>query len=146
MKNISKHRPRGPMLWKLHRWRKQTDKQTDTWTWRLYDQLGPEGPSWWKLTNLFVQQPDYTGFVRYLKLHLYIFSWFNSKINQPTRRISICVTLIFIRLNQLAESGWPHLIPSVQSWPHISDHSKTTSPGHSLCPTPLYCEGQDCLW
>ena len=27
----------------------QTDTQTDGRTWRLYDQLGPVGPSWWKL-------------------------------------------------------------------------------------------------
>ena len=26
----------------------QTDRQTNTRTWRLYDQLGPVGPSWWK--------------------------------------------------------------------------------------------------
>ena len=34
------------------RWRKQTHRQTDRQTyrrtWRLYDQLGPVGPSWWK--------------------------------------------------------------------------------------------------
>ena len=28
--------------------REQTDRQTDRPTWRLYDQLAPEGPSWWK--------------------------------------------------------------------------------------------------
>ena len=31
------------------RWRTQTDRQTDTRTWQLYDQLGPVGQSWWKL-------------------------------------------------------------------------------------------------
>ena len=25
-----------------------TDTHPDRWTWQLYDQLGPEGPSWWK--------------------------------------------------------------------------------------------------
>ena len=28
---------------------RQTDRHPDRRTWRLYDQLGPEGPSWWKI-------------------------------------------------------------------------------------------------
>ena len=30
------------------RWRRQTDTNTHRRTWRLYDQLGPVGRSWWK--------------------------------------------------------------------------------------------------
>ena len=32
----------------------QTDRQTDRRTWRLYDQLGPEGPSRWKVYGMLV--------------------------------------------------------------------------------------------
>ena len=32
----------------------QTHRQTYTRTWRLYDQLGPVGPSWWKSGRLYI--------------------------------------------------------------------------------------------
>ena len=58
----------GPMmrgLQKMHLMAR-THRQTNRRTWRLYDQLSPVGPSWWKKKNMKKKiRTKWTGFIRW---------------------------------------------------------------------------------